>query len=242
MTPSDTYEGNTYQGGATVGHVLAWAVGLSAEALAAYRRRRRHPGRLARDLDYDAAVAHLPLSDHPAYQTLHLLAWISHERRPLLASISPNTDYDKVTVPVLKISGWYASCWPALENYRGVRHTGTGLARHSRLVIGPWSHVDLSGRFLDRDFGPAAAGRRSTSTDSSCAGSTTGSRGRERRRHRGAGTDLRDGRRHWRSEPDWPLPDTRTPHYLHSDGQRTRRYGDGGLSITPPSGSRPTPS
>jgi len=242
MTPSDTYEGNTYQGGATVGHVLAWAVGLSAEAA---RRLVAAGGDIpadwARDLDNDAAVAHLPLSDHPAYQTLAPFwpQWISHPNDgPYWRSISPNTDYDKVTVPVLNIGGWYdILLGPALENYRGVRHTGTGLARHSRLVIGPWSHVDLSGRFPDRDFGPAASRQAIDLDGLQLRWFDHWLKGVEN------GVDTEEpvlifvmGADTWRAEPDWPLPDTRyTDYYLHSDGSANTRHGDGGLSITPPS-------
>jgi uncharacterized protein len=242
MTPSDTYEGNTYQGGATVGHVLAWAVGLSAEAA---RRLVAAGGDIpadwARDLDYDAAFAHLPLSDHPAYETLAPFwpQWISHPSDgPYWRSISPNTNYDKITVPVLNIGGWYdILLGPALENYCCVRHTGTGLARHSRLVIGPWSHVDLSGRFPDRDFGPAASrqaidldGLQLRWFDRWLKGVENGVDTEEPVLIFVMGTDT------WRSEPDWPLPDTRyTDYYLHSDGSANTRHGDGGLSIFPPS-------
>ena len=39
----------------------------------------------------------------------------------------------------------------------------------------------------------------------------------------------------WRSEPDWPLPNTAyTDYFLHSDGSANTRRGDGTLSTTPP--------
>ena len=39
----------------------------------------------------------------------------------------------------------------------------------------------------------------------------------------------------WRSEADWPLPDTQyRPYYLHSRGGANRLHGDGTLSIEPP--------
>ena len=62
-------------------------------------------------------------------------------------------------MPVLNIGGWYdIMLGPALENYRGVRHGGgSDLAARSRLIVGPWSHIDLSGSFPDREFGPTAS-------------------------------------------------------------------------------------
>ena len=41
----------------------------------------------------------------------------------------------------------------------------------------------------------------------------------------------------WRSEPDWPLPNTAyTDYFLHSDGSANTRRGDGTLSTTSPQG------
>jgi uncharacterized protein len=66
MTPSDAYEGNTYQGGANVMHILRWAVALGADAARKrVARGERVPAEWARDLDYNTALSHLPLRDHP---------------------------------------------------------------------------------------------------------------------------------------------------------------------------------
>ena len=163
MTPSDAYEGNTYQGGANVMHILRWAVALAADAARQrVARGERVPAEWAPDLDYNTALSHLPLRDHPAYEELAPFwpRWISQPTDgPYWRSISPNAAYEKVTVPVLNIGGWYdIMLGPALENYRGVRHGGgSGLAAQSRLIIGPWSHTDLTGSFPDREFGPTAS-------------------------------------------------------------------------------------
>ena len=43
----------------------------------------------------------------------------------------------------------------------------------------------------------------------------------------------------WRSEANWPLPDTQyRPYYLHSGGQANTLHGDGALSEEPP-GNQP---
>jgi putative CocE/NonD family hydrolase len=242
MTPSDAYEGNTYQGGANVMHVLRWAVGLSADA--ANRRVAAGgtiPAEWARDLDHDSALAHLPLSDHPAYSELAPFwpRWVSRPADgPYWRTISPNAAYDKVTVPVLNIGGWYdILLGPALENYRGVRHGGgSELAARSRLIIGPWSHTDLTGSFPEREFGPAASrqaidldGIQLRWFDRWVKGIDNGIEDEDPVLIFVMGADM------WRSEPDWPLPDTvYTDYFLHSDGHANTRRGDGALSTTVP--------
>jgi predicted acyl esterase len=64
-----------------------------------------------------------------------------------------------VKVPALNISGWYdIFLWGTYQNYQGMRKRGgTPQARQNqRLVIGPWSHSNLSGSFPEREFGAAA--------------------------------------------------------------------------------------
>jgi putative CocE/NonD family hydrolase len=44
----------------------------------------------------------------------------------------------------------------------------------------------------------------------------------------------------WRTETDWPLPDTQyRPYYLHSAGQANTLHGDGSLSSEPPGDEPP---
>ena len=62
------------------------------------------------DLDSNTALSHLPLRDHPAYEELAPFwpRWISQPTDgPYWRSMSPNAAYEKVTVPVLNIGGWY---------------------------------------------------------------------------------------------------------------------------------------
>lgn len=66
---------------------------------------------------------------------------------------------DAVDVPVLLIGGWFdVFLGSTLEVYRRLRRraedTG-GPAPH--LLVGPWSHDNMSGRFADAGFGPAAS-------------------------------------------------------------------------------------
>ena len=66
--------------------------------------------------------------------------------------------YEQVRVPALNVGGWYdifAGATP--RNFNGLRTAGsTPEARQSKLVIGPWSHVNYSNVIGDLDFGFAA--------------------------------------------------------------------------------------
>jgi uncharacterized protein len=220
--------------------VLRWAVGLGGtEAARRAARGEPIPTEWQRDFDVDAAIAHLPLADHPAF---HHVApfwpkWVRRESDgPYWRSLSPRDRHDQIQVPSLNIGGWYdILLGPVLDNFAGVRRHGQGLARHSRLIVGPWSHVDLTGMFPDRDFGPAAD-REAIDLD-----------GLQLRWFDRWVKDIPNGVEEeapvmifvmgadeWRTAEDWPLPGTRfTGYHLHSDGKANTRHGDGSLSVTP---------
>ncbi|MBK9710415.1 MAG: CocE/NonD family hydrolase [Kouleothrix sp.] len=63
--------------------------------------------------------------------------------------------HDRVEVPALNIGGWYdVFAQGALANYSALRDAGsTSAARQSRLLVGPWSHVNYSNVSGDLDFG-----------------------------------------------------------------------------------------
>ena len=141
-------------------------------------------------------------------------------------------------MPVLNIGGWYdILLGPALENYRGVRHTGgSKLAALSRLIIGPWSHTDLTGSFPEREFGDAASREAIDLDGIQLRWFDRWLKGIHNRiEHEDPVLIFVMGADIWRSEPDWPLPNTAyTDYFLHSDGHANTRHGDGTLSTTPP--------
>jgi putative CocE/NonD family hydrolase len=99
----------------------------------------------------------------------------------------------------------------------------------SRLVIGPWDHENLTGRYPDRWFGLMAGADLS---DAHVAFFDQWVRDHPaptpapRVRIFGMGIDQ------WRDEQDWPLPDTQyTDYYLHSAGAANTRDGDGTLEL-----------
>lgn len=238
MTPAGIYQGNSHHGGVPILHALRWAAGLSASATAKVRAAGGTvPAEWADDLDVDGVLEHLPLADHPAFdQTAPFWRqWLAHpDDGPYWRTMSPDQHYSQVTVPSLNIAGWYdIMLGPVLDNFAGARREGSGAVAESRLIIGAWSHVNLSGVFPERDFG-SSAGRDAFGLD---------------QRHlawfdhwlRGLPNGVDDepavtyflmGADEWRTATDWPPPAARpTDFHLHSDGHANSRNGDGRLTL-----------
>jgi len=247
VTPSDMYEGESYQGGANVFHSLRWAVSISHDEIERRVARGWVPPEGRADLDVNTVLAHLPLNDHPL---LHDLVpfwgdWLAHPTADAYwRTISPCTSYEQINAPALNISGWYdIFLWGTFQNYQGMRQRGgTPHARQNqRLVIGPWSHSNFTGSFPEREFGTAG------SLD---ALDLTGLQLRWFDRWlREVDNSIEQeppvtlfvmGIDRWRAEADWPLPDTQyRPYYLHSTGQANSLHGDGSLSTEPPGDELP---
>jgi len=232
-----------YQGGAKVLHDLRWVVDNIVPA--EIERRIAHGEKVLESdtpLDVDGALAELPLATHPLIReyAAFYLDWLAHPTADdyWLAS-SPQVGYEQISVPALNISGWYdIFLWSTLQNYMGMQqYGGTEVARRNqRLIIGPWSHMNFSGSFPERDFGWGG---------SSAAIDLPGIHLRWFDRwlkDADNGLDQEPpmmifvmGVDEWRHEADWPLPDTQyRPYYLHSGGEANTLYGDGTLSTEPP--------
>ena len=216
VTFSDMYEGNTYQGGAKVLHDLRWVV---ADIIPGEIRRRvmrgGKPPEGAASLDVNAVLADLPLADHPLIRALAPFYgdWLAHSTpdaywRP----ISPSTGYEQITAPSLNISGWYdIFLWSTFQNYLGMRQRGgtERTRRNQRVIIGPWTHMNFTGSFPEREFGVAG---------SHDAIDLTGIQLRWFDRWlKEADNGVEEeppvmlfvmGIDAWRTEADWPLPDT----------------------------------
>jgi uncharacterized protein len=145
------------------------------------------------------------------------------------------TRFERVTAPVLHISGWYDDEQIGTPlNFIGMTTHGAPEVRdRQRLLMGPWGHrVNTEQKLGEVDFGPQALiDLRATLLcwfdrwlrDDEDAG------GEAPVRIFVMGTNV------WRDEHEWPLARTQwTSFYLHSGGRANSRFGDGTLSTQLP--------
>ena len=242
VTPSDMYEGSMYQGGANVLHGLRWAVGISQDEIRRRATRGAEPPEVGASLDLDAVLAHLPLDDHPLFRDTAPFwgDWLAHPTADAYwRPISPCAWHEQVGAPALNISGWYdIFLWSTFQNYQGMRQRAGAeeARRNQRVIIGPWTHSNFTGSFPEREFGATAG---SDAIDLA---------GLQLRwfdrwlKEPDNGVDREPpvtlfvmGIDEWRSEAEWPLPDTQyRPYYLHSAGRANTLCGDGTLSAESP--------
>jgi len=248
ITFSDGHEGCSYQGGAKVLHDLRWVV---ADIVPAEIERRIARGEQVLEtdtpLDVDGALTEIPLATHPLireYASFYL-DWLAHPTADdYWLPGSPRAGYEQICVPALNVSGWYdIFLWSTFQNYMGMKQRGgtEEARRNQRLIIGPWTHMNFSASFPEREFGWGG---------SSAAIDLPGIHLRWFDRwlkEEDNGIDREPpvmifvmGVDEWRSEADWPLPDTLyRPYYLHSGGQAGVLHGDGTLSPKPPGDEPP---
>lgn len=245
---SDGYEGCSYQGGAKVLHDLRWVVANIVPG-EIERRIARGETPLACEipLDIDGAFGELPLATHPLIQAYapFYREWLTHRTADdywRQSSISAN--YEQIVVPALNISGWYDIFpWSTLQNYMGMRDRGGSekARQNQRVIIGPWTHMNFSGSFTEREFGPQASSAAIDLSGLHLRWFDRWLKGEEN------GIDQEPpvlifimGVDEWRAEADWPLPDTQyRPYYLHSGGAANTLHGDGLLSTESPGDEPP---
>lgn len=239
VNPADMYNECSYQGGVKVLHDLRW---IAAAIVPGEIQRRAARGELLPDLgpppNVDQVFAELPLGSHPliAETAAFYAEWLAHDTADAYwHPISPSRWYERVTTPALHIGGWYdAFLWSALQHYQGMRERGgtEHARRHQRLIIGPWTHMNFSGSFPEREFGAAAGSDAIGLTGIQLRWFDRWLKGEDNGVHAEApvlifimGSDT------WRTEADWPLPDTQyRSYYLHSGSQANTLHGDGMLS------------
>jgi putative CocE/NonD family hydrolase len=155
--------------------------------------------------------------------------------------------FERVTVPVLHISGWYDDEQIGTPlNYIGMTtRGGSPEARASqRLLMGPWGHqINTKAKLGEVDFGQQALidlrGEHIRWFDRWLKGTDGGAADEQPK----ADAPVRIfimGANAWRDEQEWPLARTQwTRYYLHSGGHANSRFGDGALSPTPPAEDEP---
>jgi putative CocE/NonD family hydrolase len=253
ITASDYHEGWTYQGGALqLGFIVTWATMILGLGDVAARLGRGE----AQPADIGAVVAasdrlgdlfrHSPTDSlsHLDEIAPYWRDWLGHPAYDAFwRSLAPRERYADVTVPALNIGGWYDLFLSGtLENYRGLRAHGTGAARESRLIVGPWAHANMTADFPERAYGMGGGALLSDLTGRQIRWFDRHVRGIDNGLDAEApGRVFVMGANTWRDAEDWPLPESHvTPLYLHSSGAANTAAGDGILSFDAPAGEQPS--
>lgn len=247
VTASDYYGGMEYHGGAKVLHDLRWVV---ANIVPAEIQRQIARGELPTDFEYDlnldTVFDQLPLANNPLIKRFapFYIEWLTHRTEDgYWDSLSPSKNYEQIQVPSLNISGWYdIFLQDTFDNYMGMKtHGGTEQARqNTRLIIGPWTHMNFSGSFPDREFGSSASDNFIDLTGIQLKWFDQWLKEDNAPDHNPSVMIFVMGMDEWRTETDWPLPDTQyRSYYLHSSGHANSLNGDGVLSTKIPADEPP---
>ncbi|GCE31497.1 X-Pro dipeptidyl-peptidase [Dictyobacter alpinus] len=190
----------------------------------------------------DQWYQHIPLTSVPLPEekAANYLDWL---RRPPYDQYWHQMDaeqiYERIQIPMLIIAGWNDYFLNKdLAHYQAMkRHGGSELARQqTRIVIGPWSHGYFTGTFPERNYGPAASAEAVDLTGIQLRWFDRWLKGIDTQHEQEAPILLFVmGLDEWRTEAEWPLPDTHYRRfYLHSAGHANSSAGDGLLSSEQP--------
>jgi uncharacterized protein len=249
VTASDYHEGWAYRGGAfELGFNLQWTIAVLA--MGEIQRRVGTGNATMDDVrelvsaadSIDDLYQRLPIRDMPPLANVapYYFDWLDHpDYDDFWRQIAPKERHNRMATPALHIGGWYdIFITGTLDNYRGMSaNAATEEARRAqRLVVGPWAHGVFGGAFADQRYGLLASsdgfdltGAHMQWFDHWLKGIDNGVADEKPVRIFVMGANT------WRSEDDWPLPDTRyVPYYLHSGGRANTRSGDGSLSTEEP--------
>ena len=256
MTWADAAEGLCYRGGAfELGVDLAWYLLM---ALAAEPRRLTAAGASAEQI---AAVTgaitaasdrlctdgyqETPLRDLQSPQPAGLSATVRHLLDPGPGGLPKgmSVDLSQIKVPALYLGGWYdIFCQATLDSFAALRRHGQA----ARLLVGPWTHGNMSSSHGELDFGRASAlpsldpdGLQLRWFDRWLKGLDNGV-DRE--------PPVRvfvTGENRWRELPGWPPAETQESRlYLHAGGrlEAAAPPGDGGASRSLYDPAHPAPT
>lgn len=143
--------------------------------------------------------------------------------------------YEKVTGAAYMQAGWYdIFIGPQLKDFVKLRKRGQGAAKHSKIVIGPWTHLGNMGGDGSVSFGKL----REKPFDFTKSVEWFDLWIKEEHRPIALEPPIKMfvmGANYWREEYEWPLERTEfTPYYLHSNGRANSIRGSGRLDINPP--------
>jgi putative CocE/NonD family hydrolase len=166
----------------------------------------------------------------------HWRDWLAHEAEDdWWDELDLDARLEGIRVPALIMGGWYdLYSSDAFATYSGLRNRGSGLARSSQLIVGPWPHeLSESTKVGDVDFGARSM------IDLEALEMRWFSRWlRDEQNGIDEEAPLRlfvMGSNEWINEHEWPLARTDWQcWYLHSGGRANTLLGDGLLSLKSP--------
>lgn len=234
ITFDNFYSGCAYQGGVKVMHDLVWTV---RSIIPDILNRKNTQAQLP---TVDDALNQLPLADHETIRKFgsYYHDWLEHPTDgPFWQETSPSSSYERIKAPALHISGWYDIFVPStLNNYLAMKtRAGSKQARqNTRLIMGPWTHLDFSGRFTDFSFGENSSEDAIDLVNLKINWFDYWLKNQGELK--GAPVKLFVmGSNKWRDEDEWPLSNaTYSSYYLNSGGSANSLYGDGLLQVEIP--------
>jgi len=250
--PNDFWRDHFWRGGAlNIGTLAMWA--MRAIGPAALLRARPNPAdffplltQLVDDIDdFERVLRTLPLTEfapaRPA-DAAFLPFFYEFLRHPApdawTDSLLMTGRHAQVRAPSLTIAGWHDLLLAAdLQHFRAMRdQAGSELARrHSRLIVGPWSHGMFQNVVGQLDFGFRANGLfldlKEDLTRLQLRWFARWLRGERNGVDEEAPVKIFvQGINRWRDEQDWPLARARpVAWYLNGDGTFARERGTSGL-------------
>lgn len=239
ITFDDLYNGSAYYDGAKVLHDLRWTVATIIPDI--MNRAKKAGEKVTVDVpDVYNCLEKIPLASDEAIKLYgkYYLDWMKHSTfDDYWKKFSPKEHYQDITVPTLNISGWYDIFVPStLNNYMGMKKNGgSEIARkNSYLIMGPWSHLNFTGKINEFDFGPEASENAFDLLGIKLAWYDHWLKNKPKANIFEKPVKIFVmGENKWRNEDDWPLPNTNyISYFFHSEGNANIKNGL--LSITKP--------
>ena len=165
------FRGGAFELGDTLGWRLGMSMGKLTRELTAEGRSKDEIGATMRaivtfiDTLTEGGCAEVPLRHIKSLEKVGL-ADIIGKTLDLGPGNQPrgyHVEYSEVAVPSLNIASWYDVFQQyTIDNFIGARTLGRGTARHSHLLVGPWTHGQVMVRpgmmVGEMNFGTAASG------------------------------------------------------------------------------------
>lgn len=251
---SDPFNGFLYRGGAfELGLLSYWQLAMYEDTLPRLYPDQQELALAEQQLHSEieqlkTGIKSLPLKTFAPFTRNKVASTIlEHFKRGMdseyVDSLSLKGKHETITVPTLQIAGWYdIFLQGTIDHFVQMRNKGgSPEAGESKLVIGPWQHLDHSDQVGEMNFGTAAdstaidlIGIELRWFDYFLKGKDTGITNEAPIKLFVMGENV------WRDEYEWPLARTQyTTYYLHSGGRANTLQGDGTLSMVSPNQEKP---